>query len=200
MERFPSRLALSPYTLVDCLEFDHSITPHKRKRVVRLRGIDKNGNAWAQRVPSGAKVVLAAGAINTPSLLMKSGIGSEVRLAEADLGKPLVDLPLVGHHLQDHPAIGIIFKVTPELTADMSAVYQEFRNWTETGKIQRYPHSFGYPGFSTGGFFSSKLSDARPGKEGGNVTDHVPDLQFTMFPIIIEPHVMKQRMTMCGAP
>ena len=51
-----------------------------------------------------AGVVLAAGAIDTPRLLMLSGIGDAKVLA--NLGIPVVhDLPGVGRNLQDHPLV-----------------------------------------------------------------------------------------------
>jgi choline dehydrogenase len=51
-----------------------------------------------------AHVVLAAGALDTPRLLMLSGIGDPAELKR--LGIPLVRaLPGVGHNLQDHPLV-----------------------------------------------------------------------------------------------
>lgn len=50
-----------------------------------------------------AEVVLSAGALNSPQLLMLSGIGPADRLSA--LGIPVVeDLPGVGENLQEHPA------------------------------------------------------------------------------------------------
>ena len=55
-------------------------------------------------------VVLTAGALHTPQLLMLSGIGPAAHLAEH--GLPVVrDLPAVGGHLQDHPAAPVPFFV-----------------------------------------------------------------------------------------
>lgn len=56
-------------------------------------------------------VILAAGAIMTPKLLMNSGIGPKEALEEAGV-KVLVASELVGRNLQDHPAIGITFMRT----------------------------------------------------------------------------------------
>ncbi len=55
---------------------------------------------------SGDKIVVCAGAINTPSLLMRSGIGSPALLEPLDIA---VKLPLggVGKNLMDHPVVGI---------------------------------------------------------------------------------------------
>jgi len=48
-----------------------------------------------------AEVILAAGAINSPHLLMLSGIGPAAELAGQGIGT-LVDAPQVGRNLQDH--------------------------------------------------------------------------------------------------
>jgi len=50
-----------------------------------------------------AEVILSAGAIDTPKLLMLSGIGSANDLTQHGI-TPIVDLPGVGRHLLDHPA------------------------------------------------------------------------------------------------
>jgi choline dehydrogenase len=54
------------------------------------------------------EVVLAAGAYNTPQLLMLSGIGPADQLTA--LGIPVVaDLPDVGRNLQDHPQFWLVY-------------------------------------------------------------------------------------------
>lgn len=59
-------------------------------------------------------VVLTAGALHTPQLLMLSGIGPAAHLAEH--GLPVVrDLPAVGGHLQDHAVATVPFFVDDEV-------------------------------------------------------------------------------------
>jgi choline dehydrogenase len=52
------------------------------------------------------RIVLSAGAINSPAILLRSGIGAAAEIARAG-GRPLVDLPGVGRNLSDHPAVSI---------------------------------------------------------------------------------------------
>ena len=58
---------------------------------------------------SAGEVVLSAGAIGTPQLLMLSGIGPQAHLREHDIDI-VADLPGVGVNLQDHPAANIIYR------------------------------------------------------------------------------------------
>lgn len=58
------------------------------------------------------EVIVCAGAVNSPQLLMISGIGSEETLTE--LGIPVVmDLPGVGQNLQDHLMVRVSYQCTP---------------------------------------------------------------------------------------
>ena len=56
---------------------------------------------------AGSEVILAGGAINSPQLLMLSGIGPAAELSAVGV-KPTVDLPGVGRNLLDHLAAGAI--------------------------------------------------------------------------------------------
>jgi choline dehydrogenase len=57
------------------------------------------------------EIILCAGAIGSPQLLMLSGVGPAEHLRQLDM--PLVcDLPGVGKNLQDHPACGVVYECT----------------------------------------------------------------------------------------
>ncbi|KAI0044504.1 GMC oxidoreductase, partial [Auriscalpium vulgare] len=56
------------------------------------------------------EVILAAGAVSTPQLLLLSGIGNASALRVHGI-TPVVDLPDVGQHLQDHPLLPNFFTV-----------------------------------------------------------------------------------------
>ncbi|MGE0009743.1 MAG: GMC family oxidoreductase [Candidatus Babeliales bacterium] len=58
------------------------------------------------------EVIVCAGAIQTPQLLMLSGIGPKAHLQSVGI-KPKVDLPGVGSDLLDHVEVAIIFEINP---------------------------------------------------------------------------------------
>jgi len=75
----------------------------------RTTGVDCIYNGKTHRISAGHEVVLSMGAIQTPKVLMQSGIGDEVELQHH--GIPLVQhLPGVGQNFQDHPAIGCVWE------------------------------------------------------------------------------------------
>lgn len=65
------------------------------------------GQTWEVR--ANREVILSAGAIGSPQILQCSGVGPAALLAH--VGVPLVhDLPGVGHNLQDHLQVRLVFK------------------------------------------------------------------------------------------
>jgi choline dehydrogenase len=59
------------------------------------------------------QVVVSCGSYNSPTLLMRSGIGPGQHLRDIGIA-PLHDLPGVGEHLVDHPAVPFRFAATAE--------------------------------------------------------------------------------------
>ncbi|MCD6075960.1 MAG: dehydrogenase, partial [Rhodospirillales bacterium] len=59
-----------------------------------------------KRAHARREIVLAAGAYNSPQILMRSGIGPAEHLSEMGI-TPLLDRQNVGANLQDHPATGV---------------------------------------------------------------------------------------------
>jgi choline dehydrogenase-like flavoprotein len=77
----------------------------------RAKAVEFSHGGEALSVTVRGEVVLSAGAIGSPALLERSGIGQGPRLAA--LGIPVVaDLPGVGENLHDHLQIRPVYKVT----------------------------------------------------------------------------------------
>ena len=65
------------------------------------------------------EVILCAGAIHSPAMLMRAGIGPGAHLAE--MGIPVIsDLPGLGSNLRDHPGIPLLAYVVPAARVPMS--------------------------------------------------------------------------------
>ncbi|MEM7255696.1 MAG: GMC family oxidoreductase N-terminal domain-containing protein, partial [Pseudomonadota bacterium] len=75
----------------------------------RVTGVEFQADGRSQRVHAKGEVILCAGAINSPQLLMLSGIGPGQTLQ--NLGIDVVHHnPAVGHHLQDHYGIDHVYR------------------------------------------------------------------------------------------
>jgi len=76
---------------------------------LRATGVEYRTADGATHVASAAKeVVLCAGAVGSPHLLLLSGIGPRAELAAAGV-RCLLDAPHVGKHLQDHLQVPLFF-------------------------------------------------------------------------------------------
>ena len=74
----------------------------------RSTGVEYRWNGSLHTARAGVEVVLSGGAVNTPQLLMLSGIGPADHLRE--VGVDVVhDLPGVGAGLQDHPLVPVVW-------------------------------------------------------------------------------------------
>lgn len=133
------------------------------------------GGAAGQRSGPGAErevqalreVVLACGAINTPHLLLLSGIGPAGHLRAHGIDV-LLDAPAVGAGLQDHPQVLLTWRTpgVPSLWARWAApTAADERRWAEDGA-----GPLASVGSEAGGFARS-----RPGLDA-------PDLQFNALP------------------
>ncbi|MEM7343348.1 MAG: GMC family oxidoreductase N-terminal domain-containing protein [Chloroflexota bacterium] len=75
-----------------------------------------------------AEIILSGGAINSPQILLCSGIGPAAQLQSLDI-PVIVDLPGVGENLQDHPLLTLWFKASGITRSDVSmtgTAYQEY--------------------------------------------------------------------------
>lgn len=71
----------------------------------RAVGVELEGDGGTERIAASA-VIVCSGAINTPGVLLRSGVGPEreVRRLQCEL---VLDAPAVGRRLLDHPGTGI---------------------------------------------------------------------------------------------
>jgi len=97
-----------------------------------------------------SEIVLSAGAIASPQLLMLSGVGPESELKE--LGIPVVKhLPGVGQNLRDHPLVPIRVAVKDDFLLDpLGPRMQDLLRYTASGSehrndMQIFPSSFSTP-------------------------------------------------------
>ena len=75
----------------------------------------RDGAGVTQRATVSSEVILSAGAVNSPQLLMLSGIGDADGLRAAGV-EPRHDLVGVGANLQDHLACGVVFHCPKPIT------------------------------------------------------------------------------------
>ncbi|ETW75407.1 aryl-alcohol oxidase 11 [Heterobasidion irregulare TC 32-1] len=104
----------------------------------------KSSTGKRYRVSAKKEVIMSAGAINTPQLLMLSGLGDPATLKKFGI-KALVDLPDVGQNLQDHTLLPNQFEVNSTRT------FETFeRNTTLFGDIMSQYNTTGTGPFVDG--------------------------------------------------
>ena len=91
----------------------------------RAVGVEVARRGRVEVVRAGAEVVLAASAINTPKILMLSGVGPAAHLAAHGI-PVLVDRPGVGANLQDHLEVYVQYAARRPVTL--------WRYWNPLGK------------------------------------------------------------------
>ncbi len=86
----------------------------------RIAGVHFRHHGKAQLAMAGGEVVLAAGAIGTPAILQRSGIGDGHRLGALGIAAALHQ-PAVGQNLQDHLQLRCAFRVSGVATLNQRA-------------------------------------------------------------------------------
>ncbi|MBZ5522562.1 MAG: choline dehydrogenase [Acidobacteriia bacterium] len=77
----------------------------------RATGVSYQKNSGSVQARAAREVVLAAGAIGSPHVLLLSGLGPAEQLRKHSL--PVVcDIPGVGANLQDHPVVPVVYECT----------------------------------------------------------------------------------------
>lgn len=111
--------------------------PDAVRQQVAFRNVEvaRNSTGPRQIIAASKEVILSAGAIGTPQVLLSSGVGDAAELRAVGI-KPVLDLPDVGKNLQDQPAVANSWFVSsndtldsilqnPELSAQYLAQWQD---------------------------------------------------------------------------
>jgi choline dehydrogenase len=126
----------------------------------RAKGIEIQASGEIRQLACRGEVILCAGALNSPQLLMLSGIGPAQAISEKGI-EPLVDLPGVGQNLQDHPIAMALYKAAVEIGFNrdirLDRLVLNFLRWrlTGTGPLSQSP-------MSIQGFLRSGEEQERP--------------------------------------
>ena len=93
----------------------------------RATGVAYTRKGIASQATARREVILSGGAINSPQLLMLSGIGAADHLKGRGI-QPLIDVAAVGRNLQDHIAVSYFYKVrTPTLNDQLNPLSGKIR-------------------------------------------------------------------------
>ena len=83
----------------------------------RVTGVEFKRNGVSELIRANAEVILSAGSLNTPQILMLSGIGDANHLKEFQIDSEL-HLPGVGQNLQDHLQIRSVYRCSVKTLND----------------------------------------------------------------------------------
>jgi choline dehydrogenase len=101
----------------------------------RATGVEVESGGTTQ-VVEGERIILASGAIGSPAILMRSGIGPEAHLREHDIAV-VRDLPGVGENLDDHPMVGVAYVAKDGTVQPDDPLVQVTYRYTSTGGEER---------------------------------------------------------------
>ena len=113
----------------------------------RAVGLEYLRGGAVHQARAGRELILSGGALNSPQLLMLSGVGDADRLRQLGI-RPTVHLPGVGANFQDHLATTIVHwrlgesLLKPILRADRLAVAMVRAYFTGKGPATRLPGGF----------------------------------------------------------
>ncbi len=137
----------------------------------RAVGVEVARRGRIETINAGAEVILSASTINTPKLLMLSGIGPAAHLAQHGI-EVLADRPGVGANLQDHLEIYMQFAAAQPITL--------YRYWNLWGKL-----TVGAQWLFTGrGLGASNQFEACGFIRSAAGVDY-PDIQYHFLPIAV---------------
>jgi choline dehydrogenase len=92
----------------------------------RARAIEFEHEGALRRAEAHKEIILCSGALETPKLLLLSGVGPSEHLRAFDI--PVVaDRPAIGEGLHDHPNVPVFFKATADIDCFYPQLYSFFR-------------------------------------------------------------------------
>ncbi len=108
-----SNLIVETFATVDHLLFEGN----RAAGVSYVKSDPAGSSGQAQQVYAAKEVILCAGALCTPMILERSGIGNSTRLKEHGI-YPVKHLPGVGENLQDHLNVRTTYECTKPITVN----------------------------------------------------------------------------------
>ena len=138
----------------------------------RCVGIQCLHESEVKTLRAAKEVILCGGAVNSPQLLMLSGIGPAGELKQQGI-KAVVDLAGVGKNLQDHPAVHVTTELSQPLTI-FGASQEQVGKWIGEFKTNK-SGPFSSNLFESGAFVKVRESET------------IPDTQLIFAPIALSP-------------
>jgi choline dehydrogenase len=94
----------------------------------RCTGVEYDADGRTEHATARREVIVSAGVIGSPHLLLLSGVGpaDDLRALGIDV---VADLPGVGANLHDHPLLGIVFEASQPIPAPTSNLAESSMFW-----------------------------------------------------------------------
>jgi choline dehydrogenase len=143
-------------------------------------GVEYQRHGKTRRLYARRAVILSGGAVNSPQLLMLSGIGPAAELAKHGI-TVLHDSPAVGRHLQDHLGIDYLYKCSvPTLNNELCSWYGKLWAGLNYALFRRGPLRLSVN--QGGGFIRTK-----PGLPQPDIQLYFSPLSYTRAPAKTRP-------------
>lgn len=160
------------------------------KRAVSIQYVDQGDDAT--HVVKAKEIIVSAGALSTPRLLMLSGIGPKSHLNDRAIAV-IQDNPNVGSHLVDHQAAAVMIQAPESIVTTIS-----LKNASLLASLEDEYHRFHRGAFATPGttaFVAQRIPDDVLEGFGVNVTFHLnlpkdrPHVvyQYAVLPYVADP-------------
>ena len=120
----------------------------------RAVGVEYQQNGSMRQVRASREVIISMGPLNTPKILLLSGIGPAEQLRKFDV-PVVVDLPGVGENLQDHLNVRMCWESKIEQAIPMIICESSMFTFTRSGvpnaspDLQLFFGGFAFPGLGT---------------------------------------------------